>query len=102
VAAACFPTGELTALRLLSLLDGVWLVAVVFFGARRDLDVAAALMLSHGALFLAVVSILADAARRDRCGWDLVVGVCLGGPVVSIPGLELLRARQARLAPNRG
>ena len=92
--APTIPPRALNALRAVSALDGLLLVALAYFAARREELVVASIAPTHGMLFLVLVLSLTWAVDRGWWGWQFVVGVCLLGPLVSTPGLEVVGARQ--------
>lgn len=88
--------GTLTGLRLLSLLDGLLLAALVYASLGGRQDVVVVLGPTHGLLFLLLVASLGLIARRGQVGARFVVAVMIFGPLVSVPGLEVYRRRQRR------
>lgn len=91
------PRRELNALRLLSLVDFVLLVALVYAALTGRHDAVGYLGPAHGILFLLLLAGLALAARKRWWGWRFVGAVVVLGPLASIPGLEH-HARAARRA----
>lgn len=87
---------DLNGLRVVSLLDGVLLVALVYAAVRGPHEAVAVLGPTHGLLYLLLVVSLAAAAWRGRLRWRFVAAVMVLGPLASVPGLELYRGRRER------
>jgi hypothetical protein len=89
---------RLNALRLVSLVDGLLLVALLYVAIRADEEAISVLGPLHGGLFLVLLAGVAAAARRGWWSWRFFAAVVVLGPLASIPGLEVQRARAARRA----
>jgi hypothetical protein len=87
---------QLNALRLISLVDGLLLAALIYVAVRGDEQSVGILGPVHGGLFLVLLAGVAVAARRGWWSWRFFGAVVLLGPLASIPGLEVERAKAAR------
>jgi hypothetical protein len=83
-------------LRLVSLVDGLLLAALVYVAVRANEHAVGILGPIHGGLFLVLLAGVGAAARRGWWSWRFFAAVIVLGPLVSIPGLELHRASAAR------
>jgi hypothetical protein len=83
-------------LRLISLLDGLLLAALIYVAVRGDEQAVFILGPLHGGLFLVLLAGVAAAARRGWWSWRFFGAVVVLGPLASIPGLEVQRARAVR------
>jgi integral membrane protein len=89
---------RLNALRLVSLVDGLLLLALLYAAIRADEEAVRVLGPVHGGLFLVLLAGVAAAAWRGWWSWRFFAVVVVLGPLASIPGLEVQRARAARRA----
>jgi integral membrane protein len=80
-------------LRVVSLVDGLLLVPLIYAAFAHEEGMVDILGPSHGTLFLVLVITLASYARRGWWSWKFVAGVVVLGPIVSIPGLERIHRR---------
>ena len=95
-ASARIPRGRLDALRVLSLVDGLLLVVLVWAALGHREQAVAVLGPTHGVLFLLLVASLAWAAGQGWFRWRFVLAVAVLGPLASGPGLERARRRGGR------
>ena len=84
---------ELNRLRLLSLIDGLLLAALLWAAITERHEAVEVLGPVHGVLFLILIAGLALAARRGWLSWRFVGLVVVLGPLASVPGLERYRRR---------
>jgi len=92
------PRRQLDGLRLLSLVDGLLLVALVYSALTHDEAAVDVLGPTHGVLFLVLVGSLVVLKSRGWWSWWFVAAVVVLGPLASIPGLERVRLRQSALS----
>ncbi len=91
--------GALNFLRVVSLVDALLLV-VLLWASLNDRDAAVGVLGPlHGILFLVLVGTLARFAGLGRARWAFTAAVFILGPLASVPGLELMH-RSGRAAPS--
>ena len=91
--------GALNFLRVVSLVDALLLV-VLLWASLNDRDAAVGVLGPlHGILFLVLVGTLARFAGLGRARWAFTASVFVLGPLASVPGLELMH-RSGRAAPS--
>lgn len=88
------PRPWLNALRLLSLADGLLLVALLYVAVSHNEPAVDVLGPAHGVLFLALLAGIGGGARNGWWTWLSFVAVAILGPLASVPGLERLRRRR--------
>ncbi|MGH2846979.1 MAG: DUF3817 domain-containing protein [Thermoleophilaceae bacterium] len=76
---------------MVSLADGLLLVALVWAALSHREEAVAVLGPTHGVLFLVLVLSLAWAAGQGWWRWRFVIAVAVLGPLASVPGLERIR-----------